>query len=98
MDAIDYYIHYKFEMDGEDFANIEYVDKQIEACELAEEMTSHPLQVKFTKMETGDKFIDNALFGVRSADNSTMVCMAKTEKINEENTGSICKEDSLRRV
>ncbi len=83
MDAIDYYIHYKFEMDGEDFANIEYVDKQIEACELAEEMISHPLQVKFTKMETGDKFIDNALFGVRSADNSTMVCLTKTD---EENT------------
>ncbi len=83
MDAIDYYVHYKFEVEGDDFANLEYVDKQIEACELAEEMTSRPLQVKFTKMETGDEFIDNALFGVRSADNTTMVCMAKTaeEKI-----------------
>ncbi len=80
MDAIDYYVHYKFEMEGDDFANLEYVDKQIEACELAEEMTSHPLQVKFTKMETGDGFIDNALFGVRSADNNTMVCMTKSSQ------------------
>ncbi len=78
MDAIDYYVHYKFEIEGDDFANLEYVDKQIEACELAEEMTSRPLQVKFTKMETGDGFIDNAFFGVRSADNTTMVCMTKT--------------------
>lgn len=78
MDAIDYYVHYKFEVEGDDFANLEYVDKQIEACELAEEMTSRPLQVKFTKMETGDGFIDNAFFGVRSADNTTMVCMTKT--------------------
>jgi outer membrane protein OmpA-like peptidoglycan-associated protein/tetratricopeptide (TPR) repeat protein len=78
MEAIDYYVHYKFEAEGNDFANLEYVDKQIEACELAGEMISRPLQVKFTKMETGDGFIDNALFGVRSADNTIMVCMAKT--------------------
>jgi outer membrane protein OmpA-like peptidoglycan-associated protein/tetratricopeptide (TPR) repeat protein len=76
MEAIDYYIHYKFEVEGDNFANMEYVDKQIEACELAEEMTSQPLQVRFTKMETGDRIIDNALFGIRSADNSTLVCMA----------------------
>jgi outer membrane protein OmpA-like peptidoglycan-associated protein/tetratricopeptide (TPR) repeat protein len=78
MEAIDYYIHYKFEAEGSDFADLEYVDKQIEACELAEEMTSRPLQVKFTRMETGNGNIDNAVFGVRSADNTTMVCMAKT--------------------
>ena len=48
-----------------------YVDKQIEACELAEEMISQPLKVKFTRMETGMKSIDNAVFGIRSADNST---------------------------
>lgn len=83
MDAIDYYVHYKFEIEGDDFANLEYVYKQIEACELAEEMTSRPLQVRFTKMETGDRIIDNAFFGIRSADNSTMVCMTNTaeEKI-----------------
>ena len=80
MEAIDYYIHYKFEMEGENFANLEYVDKQIEACELAEEMTSRPLQVKFTKMETGDGFVDDAFFGIRSADNSTMVCMTNTNR------------------
>ena len=80
MDAIDYYVHYKFEAEGKDFANLEYVDKQIEACELAEEMTAHPIRVKFTKLETGDGFIDNALFGIRSADNTTMVCMAKTDE------------------
>jgi outer membrane protein OmpA-like peptidoglycan-associated protein len=78
MEAIDYYVHYKFEAEGRDFADLEYVDKQIEACELAEEMTSKPLKVKFTRMKTGDGFIDNALFGIRSADNTTMVCMAKT--------------------
>ncbi len=78
MDAIDFYVHYKFEAEGRDFADMEYVDKQIEACELAEEMTSKPLKVKFTRMETGDGFIDKALFGVRSADNTTMVCMAET--------------------
>lgn len=88
MDAIDYYVHYKFEVEGNDFANMEYVDKQIEACELAEEMTSRPLQVKFIKMETGDKFIDNALFGVRSADNNIMVCMART---TQENTIMMAK-------
>ena len=80
MDAIDYYVHYKFEAEKNDFANLEYVDKQIEACELAEEMTAHPIQVKFTKLETGKGFIDNALFGIRSADNTTMVCMGKTDK------------------
>jgi outer membrane protein OmpA-like peptidoglycan-associated protein/tetratricopeptide (TPR) repeat protein len=78
MEAIDYYIHYKFEAEGSDFADLEYVDKQIEACELAEELTSRPLKVRFTRMETGKGTLDNALFGIRSADNSTLVCLAKT--------------------
>jgi outer membrane protein OmpA-like peptidoglycan-associated protein/tetratricopeptide (TPR) repeat protein len=77
VEAIDYYVHYKFEAEGGDFADLEYVDKQIEACELAQEMTAQPLKVKFTRMETGMKNIDNAVFGLRSADNNTMVCMAR---------------------
>ena len=78
MEAIDHYIHYKFEAEGSDFADLEYVDKQIEACELAEELTSSPLKVIFTRLETGERILDNAVFGIRSADNSTLVCMAKT--------------------
>jgi outer membrane protein OmpA-like peptidoglycan-associated protein/tetratricopeptide (TPR) repeat protein len=49
--AIDHYVEYRNNMYFKDFAAVEYVNKQIEACELAKEMIRKPLNVQFVKLE-----------------------------------------------
>jgi outer membrane protein OmpA-like peptidoglycan-associated protein/tetratricopeptide (TPR) repeat protein len=75
--AIDHYIEYRNNMYYTDFAAVEYVNKQIEACELAREMISKPLNVQFVKLEGQPKnyFQDNYR-GVVSQDMSTMLYMS----------------------
>jgi outer membrane protein OmpA-like peptidoglycan-associated protein/tetratricopeptide (TPR) repeat protein len=49
--AIDHYVEYRNNMYFKDFAAVEYVNRQIEACELAKEMIRKPLNVQFVKLE-----------------------------------------------
>jgi outer membrane protein OmpA-like peptidoglycan-associated protein/tetratricopeptide (TPR) repeat protein len=75
--AIDHYIEYRNNMYYTDFAAVEYVNKQIEACELAREMISKPLNVQFVKLEGQPaNYFQNNYRGVVSEDMSTMLYMS----------------------
>jgi outer membrane protein OmpA-like peptidoglycan-associated protein/tetratricopeptide (TPR) repeat protein len=75
--AIDHYIEYRNNMYFTDFAAVEYVNKQIEACELAKEMIRQPLNVQFVKLEGYPiNYEQNNYRGVVSEDQSTMLFMS----------------------
>ena len=75
--AIDHYIEYRNNMYYTDFADIEYVNKQIAACELAMEMTQQPIDVQFVKLEDYPvNYSDDNYRGVVSANQSTMLYMS----------------------
>jgi len=75
--AIEHYVHYRNYLDMSDFANVEFVNKQIESCELAQEMVNQPMNVQFVKLE--DYPIDysqNNYRGVVSEDQTMMMYMS----------------------
>jgi outer membrane protein OmpA-like peptidoglycan-associated protein/tetratricopeptide (TPR) repeat protein len=75
--AIDHYIEYRNNMMYDDFAAVEYVNKQIEACELAREMISKPLNVQFVKLEGNPtSYFQENYRGVVSQNMSTMLYMS----------------------
>jgi outer membrane protein OmpA-like peptidoglycan-associated protein/tetratricopeptide (TPR) repeat protein len=75
--AIDHYIEYRNNMYYTDFADIEYVNKQIEACELAMEMTQQPIDVQFVRLEDFPVNYSNDNYrGVVSEDQLTMLYMS----------------------
>jgi outer membrane protein OmpA-like peptidoglycan-associated protein/tetratricopeptide (TPR) repeat protein len=77
--AIDHYVEYRNNMYYTDFAAIEFVNKQIEACELAREMINQPLNVQFVKMEGNPpNYFQGNYRGVVSEDLSTMLYMSDT--------------------
>ena len=49
--AIDHYVQYRNYVDMGDFAAVEFVNKQIESCELAQDMVNQPMNVQFVKLE-----------------------------------------------
>jgi len=75
--AIDHYIEYRNNMYFNDFAAVEYVNKQIEACELAKEMINQPLNVQFVKLEGYPvNYAQPNFRGVVSEDQSTLLFMS----------------------
>jgi len=75
--AIDHYVEYRNNMYFKDFAAVEYVNKQIEACELAREMINQPLKVQFVKLEGYPVDYSQANYrGLISEDQSMMLFMS----------------------
>jgi outer membrane protein OmpA-like peptidoglycan-associated protein len=77
--AIDHYVEYRNNMYFKDFAAVEYVNKQIEACELAKEMVRKPLNVQFVKLEGYPVDYSQPNYrGLVSQDQSMMLFMSDT--------------------
>ena len=75
--AIDHYIEYRNNMIFDDFAALEYVNKQIEACELAREMIGKPGNVQFVKLEgQPTSYFQNNYRGVVTENMMTMLYMS----------------------
>jgi len=75
--AIQHYVQYRNYMDMRDFASVEFVNKQIESCELAQEMVNQPMNVQFVKLEEYPiDYSQNNYRGVASADQSVMMYMS----------------------
>jgi outer membrane protein OmpA-like peptidoglycan-associated protein len=95
--AIEYYVRYRNYMDPGDFASVEFVNKQIEACELAGEMVNQPMNVQFVKLEGYPiDYKQNNYRGVASADQTMMMYMSNKPARNTimmiRNEGGIWSE------
>ena len=75
-DAISYYLEYRNRMIDPDFADLEYVNKQIEACERASVMISEPKGVEMVDVGPSPSFSGNAYRPVFCGNDSTLIYMS----------------------
>ncbi|KPK86996.1 MAG: hypothetical protein AMS27_03655 [Bacteroides sp. SM23_62_1] len=74
--AIEYYERYRNAMIKKNFADIEYVNKQIKSCELAKFMISHPVEVTFQDLGRDINRYTATYNPVVSGNDSVMIYMA----------------------
>ncbi len=75
-DAISYYLEYRNRMIDPDFADLEYVNKQIEACENARVMIAEPRGVEMIDVGPSPSFSGNAYRPVFCGNDSTLIYMS----------------------
>jgi len=75
-DAIAYYLEYRNRMIDPDFADLEYVNKQIEACERATVLINEPRGVEVANVGPSPTFAGNAYRPVFSGGDSCLIYMS----------------------
>jgi outer membrane protein OmpA-like peptidoglycan-associated protein len=89
--AIETYSEYREGIDKKDFAEVEYVNANIQACELGKAMIRHPIDVKFRPLGGNLEFDGQVRNPVVSGNDSVMVFI--TDQNNRINLMMTVKEE-----
>jgi outer membrane protein OmpA-like peptidoglycan-associated protein/tetratricopeptide (TPR) repeat protein len=97
--AIDYYEKYRNAMIKKNFADIEYVNKQIKSCELAKFMINHPVEVTFLDLGRDVNRYTAQYNPVLSGNDSVIIYMADQDMgpviLMSERTGDSWSEPRI---